>query len=146
MILNDTLNKRGFSMPYLKCVDEEEARYILKEIQRGVCSDHASLRSLVNKVIQTGYFWPTMQVDAVEIVKKCDKCQRYTNVQWLLAERLTMIASPWPFAQWGIDIVGPLPQGKGQLKFLLVTIDYFTKWVEAEALATITEARIQSFM
>ena len=44
------------------------------------------------------------------------------------------------------DIVGPLPQGKGQVKFLLVVIDYFTKWVEAEALATITESRIQSFV
>ena len=80
-ILNDALYKRGFSMPYLKCVDEEEARYILEEIHGGVCSDHASPRSLVNKVIRIGYFWPTMQVDAVEIVKKCDKCQRYGNVQ-----------------------------------------------------------------
>ena len=56
------------------------------------------------------------------------------------------IASLWPFAQWGIDIVGPLPQDKGQVKFLLVAIDYFTKWVEVEALATITEARIKSFV
>ena len=48
--------------------------------------------------------------------------------------------------QWGIDIVDPLPLGKGQVKFLLVAIDYFTKWVEAEALATITEAKIRSFM
>ena len=87
-----------------------------------------------------------MQVDAVDIVKRCDKCQRSGNVQRLPAERLTTIASPWPFAQWGIDIVGPLPQGKGQVKFLLVAIDYFMKWVEAEALATITEARIRSFV
>ena len=87
-----------------------------------------------------------MQVDAVEIVKKCDKCQRYRNVQRLPAERLTTIASLWPFTQWGIDIVGPLPQDKGQVKFLLVVIDYFTKWVEAEALATITEARMWSFV
>ena len=57
MILNDTLYKRGFSMPYLKCVDEEEARYILEEIHGGVCGDHAGSRSLVNKVIRTGYFW-----------------------------------------------------------------------------------------
>ena len=48
--------------------------------------------------------------------------------------------------QWGIDIVGLLPLGKGQVKFLLVAIDYFTKWVEAEALATIIEERIQSFV
>ncbi|XP_030970402.1 uncharacterized protein LOC115990749 [Quercus lobata] len=145
-ILNDALYKRGFSMPYLKCVDEEEARYILEEIHGGICGDHAGPRSLVNKVVRTGYFWPTMQVDAVEIVKRCDKYQRYGNVQWLPAERLTTIASPWLFAQWGIVIVGPLPQGKGQVKFLLVAIDYFTKWVEEEALGMITEARIQSFV
>ena len=59
---------------------------------------------------------------------------------------MTTIASPWPFAQWGIDIVGPLPRGKKQLKFLLVAIDYFTKWVEAEALETIMEAKVHSFM
>ena len=74
-ILNDTLYKRGFSMPYLKCVDKEEAKYILEEIHQGICGDHTGLRSLVNKVIRTGYFWPTMQVDAMELVNKCDKCQ-----------------------------------------------------------------------
>ena len=113
-ILNDTLYKRGFSISYLKCVDEEEAKYILEEIHEGVCRDHAGPRSLVSKVIRTCYFWPTMQVDAKELVKKCDKCQRFGNVQRLPTERLTTIASPWPFAQWGIDIIGPLPQGKGQ--------------------------------
>ena len=56
------------------------------------------------------------------------------------------ISSPWPFAQWGIVIMGPLPQGKRQTKFLLVAIDYFTKWVEAEALATITETKVQNFV
>ena len=56
------------------------------------------------------------------------------------------ITSSWPFVQWRIDIVDPLPLGKSQVKFLLVAIDYFTKWVEAEALATITEARIQNFV
>ena len=132
-------------MPYLKCVDEEEAKYILEEIHEGICRDHTDLRSLVNKVIGIGNFWPTMQVDAVELIKKCDRCQRYGNVQQLLAKRLTAISFPWPFAQWSNDIVGPLSQDKGQLKFLLVAIDYFTKWVEAEALATITEGRIQSF-
>ena len=114
-------------MSYLKYVDEEEARYILEEIYEGVCRDHAGLRSLVSKVVRTGYFWPTMQVDARELVKKCDKCQRFGNVQRLPAKRLTTIDFLWPFAQWGIDIVSPLPQGKGQVKFLLVTIDYFTK-------------------
>ena len=59
---------------------------------------------------------------------------------------MTTISSAWPFAQWGIDIMGPLPQGKRQMKFLLIAIDYFTKWVEAEALATITETKVQNFV
>ena len=86
-------------MPYLKCVDEEEAKYILEEIHEGVCEDHASPRSLVSKIIRTGYFWPTMQKEAKEVVKKYDKCQRFGNIQRLPAERLTMISFPWPFAQ-----------------------------------------------
>ena len=100
-------------MPYLKCVDEDETNYILKEVHKGVCGDHVGPRSLVSKVIRTCYFWPTMQVDAVELVKKCDKCQRFGNVQRLPAERLTTITSLWLFAQWEIDIVGSLPRGKG---------------------------------
>ena len=74
MILNETLYKKCFSMPYLKCVDEEEVKYILEEIHERVCGDHTGLRSLVSKVIKIGYFWPILQVDAMELVKKCDKC------------------------------------------------------------------------
>ena len=101
---------------------------------------------MVSKVIRIGYFWPTMQVDAKELIKKYDKCQRFGNVQRLPAERLTTLAFPRPFTQWGIDIVSPLHRCKGQVKFLLVAINYFTKWVEAKALSTITKAEIQSFV
>nr|XP_023879900.1 uncharacterized protein LOC111992265 [Quercus suber] len=85
IILNNALYKRGFSMPYLRCVDEKEAMYILKEIHEDVCEDHAGPRSLARKIIRTGYFWPTMQVDATELVKRCDKCQQFGNVQRLPA-------------------------------------------------------------
>ena len=101
---------------------------------------------MVRKIMRTGYFWPTMQQDAAEFVRKCDSCQRYGNVQRVPGEQMTTISSPWPFAQWGIDIMGPLPQGKRHMKFLLIAIDYFTKWVEAEALATITETMVQNFV
>ena len=87
-----------------------------------------------------------MQKDVREFIKRCNKCQRFKNVQRIPREKMTAITSPWPFAQWGIDIMGPLPQGKRQVKFLLVVIDYFTKSVEAEALPTITKAKIQSFV
>ena len=56
------------------------------------------------------------------------------------------MTAPWPFAQWGLDIMSLFPTAIRQLKFLVVGIDYFTKWVEAEALATITEKNIRSFI
>ena len=68
MVLNDILYKRGFSMPYLKCVEEDEAKYILKEVHDGICGDHIGPRSLVSKIIRIGYFWPTMQKDVREFV------------------------------------------------------------------------------
>ncbi|KAL0400069.1 UNVERIFIED_CONTAM: Transposon Tf2-11 polyprotein [Sesamum radiatum] len=59
---------------------------------------------------------------------------------------LTTMLSPCPFMQWGIDIVGPFPLAAGQRKFLLVAIDYFTKWVEVEPLARITEREAMKFI
>ena len=59
---------------------------------------------------------------------------------------MTPISSPWPFAQWEIDIMGPFPLGKKQLRFFIVAIDYFTKWVEAESMTTITKAKVTSFV
>ena len=55
---------------------------------------------------------------------------------------MTPITAPWPFAQWGLDIIGPFPIVVRQLKFLIAGIDYFIKWVEVEALATITEKNV----
>ena len=54
--------------------------------------------------------------------------------------------APWPFAQWGLDILGPFPLGIRQMKFLVVGIDYFTKWVKAEPLASITQQNVKNFV
>ena len=51
-----------------------------------------------------------------------------------------------PFAQWGLDILGPFPMGTRQMKFLVVGIDYFTKWVEVEPLAKIKKQNVKSFV
>ena len=59
---------------------------------------------------------------------------------------MTPVSSPWPFAQWRIDIMGSFSLGKKQLRFLIVVIDYFTKWVEAEPVTTIGEAKVTSFV
>ena len=87
-----------------------------------------------------------MQADAEAYVRACDKCQRFNNIIRKPIEGLTLMTAPWPFAQWKLDIMGPFPTAIRQLKFLVVGIDYFTKWVEAEALATIMEKNIRSFV
>ena len=53
---------------------------------------------------------------------------------------------PWPFAQWGLDILGPFPIGTRQKKFLVVMIDYFTKWVKAKPLAKIIQQNVKNFI
>ena len=118
----------------------------MKEVHNGICGNHSGVRSLVHKLIRAGYYWPTMLKDAQAYVKACDKCQRFNNFIRQLSEKLTLITAPWPFTEWGLDIIGPFPIVVRQLKFLVVGIDYFTKWVEAEALATITEKNIRSFV
>ena len=64
----------------------------------------------------------------------------------ILSTPLTAIHSPLPFATWGMDILGPFPKATGQRKFLLVAVDYFTKWVEAEPVASITENEVRKFI
>ena len=87
-----------------------------------------------------------MLKDAQAYVKSCDKCQRFSNFIKQPSEELTSMTAPWPFTQWGLDNMSTFPTAVRQLKFPVVGIDYFTKWVEAEALATITEKNIRSFV
>ena len=115
-------------------------------MHRVICGDHMGAKSLVRKNIRASYFWPSLQQDTIDFIKRYDSCQRHGNVQRVLGEKMRIISSPWPFAQWGVDIMGPLPQGKRQVRFLLITIDYFMKWVKAEALITITKAKVQNFV
>ncbi|XP_074342130.1 uncharacterized protein LOC141679559 [Apium graveolens] len=79
-----------------------------------------------------------MLADAKAYVKKYDRCKRHAPVVRQPTKRLTSISSPIPFAMWGMDIIGPFPVASGQRKFIVVAIDYFTKWIEVNALAKIT--------
>ena len=86
-----------------------------------------------------------MQKQALEFSKKCDQRQRFAPSIHQLEGILNPISSPWPFAQWGLDIMGPFPRATGNRKWLLVGIDYFTKWVEVEPLANIRDTDVKNF-
>ncbi|GJR98666.1 reverse transcriptase domain-containing protein [Tanacetum coccineum] len=145
-MINGTLYKKSFLGPWLRCVGPLQANYVLREIHEGSCSMHSGPRSVVAKVIQTGYYWPTMHMDARNLIRECSDCQIHRPVPRNPQQNLTPITSPWPFYKWGIDIAGPFPEGPGKVKFLIVAIDYFTKWIEAKAVATITGNQVKKFV
>ena len=140
------LYRRGHSLPLLRCVLPDEAKAILQEVHEGFCGDHTGGQSLALKVLRQEYYWPTLSKDSISYVKKCDKCQRFATVARAPPVELKMISSPWPFVIWGIDLVGALPTGKGGVRYAVVAIDYFTKWAEAEPLATITSKKVLDFV
>ena len=87
-----------------------------------------------------------MQREALEYVRKCDQCQQFAPSIHQPGGILNPLSSPWPFAQWGLDIVGPFPKVVENKKYLLVSTDYFTKWVEAEPLANIRDVDAKRFI
>ncbi|GJU98425.1 reverse transcriptase domain-containing protein [Tanacetum coccineum] len=110
------------------------------------CSMQAGPRSVVAKAIRTRYYWPTMHKDARKVIRECQDYQVHRPVPRNPQQKLTPITSPWPFYKWGIDIVGSFPEGPGKVKFLIVAIDYFTKWIEAKPVATITGNQVKKFV
>nr|GEX45198.1 hypothetical protein [Tanacetum cinerariifolium] len=93
---------------------ERDANYVLREIHEGSCSMHAGPRSVVAKALRSGYYWPTMHIDARNLIRKCNDCQVHRPVARNSQEKLTRITSPWPFYKLGIDIARPFPEGPGK--------------------------------
>ena len=145
VIVSGQLYRRGASQPLLRCVTREESLQVIEALHEGMCGAHVGGRALSLRVLRAGYYWPTVRTDCAEYVKKCDKCQRHSVIQRAPPETLSAIAAPWLFHKWGADILGPFPPARQQVRFLIVAVDYFTKWIEAEAVATITAARVKSF-
>ena len=77
-------------------------------------------------------------------MKKCDQCQRFVPNIHQSGRILNPLSSPWPFAQWDLEIVKPFPKATGNKRYLLVVTDYFTKWVEAEPLVNIRNVDAKS--
>ncbi|XP_030970647.1 uncharacterized protein LOC115991031 [Quercus lobata] len=127
------LYRCSFSGPYLLCVHPKAAELILEELHEGICGSHTGGRSLSHRALTLGYWWPSMHKEALNYVKKCDQCQRFAPSIHQPGGELNPMSSPWPFAQWCLDILGPFPKATGNRKFLLVGTDYFTKWSNGQA-------------
>ncbi|XP_012836530.1 PREDICTED: uncharacterized protein LOC105957147 [Erythranthe guttata] len=145
-LIGETLFKRLYSHVDARCLGSSEAEYVLKEVHEGWCSNHEGARTIVQKLLRAGYYWPTMKMEATQFVRQCPNCQAHAIVARQPGEPMKIISSPCPFAQWGIDLVGPFTMAVRRKRYLIVAVDYFTKWVEAEALSRITEDEVMKFI
>ncbi|GKC30516.1 reverse transcriptase domain-containing protein [Tanacetum coccineum] len=145
-LLEGVLYRRSFLKPWLRYVGPLQADYMIQEIHEGSCNMHAGPRSVVAKAMRLGYYWSTMHRDARNMIRTCNDCQRHRLVPRNPQQPLTPITASWPFYNWGIDIAGPFPEGQGKVKFFIVAMDYFKKWIEAKSVATITGNQVKKFV
>ena len=89
----------------------------------------------------------TLKNDCINYVRKCHKCQIYADKIHVSPTSLNVMVSPWPFSMWGMNVIGPIiPKASNDHCFILVVIDYFTKWVEAASYASVTKAVVARFI
>ncbi|XP_071939675.1 uncharacterized protein [Coffea arabica] len=127
--------KRGADQIIRRCVSEVEFQSILAYCHSFACGGHFGPKRTARKVLESGFYWPTLFKDAYSFCKSCDKCQRVGNI----SRRDQMTQTPMIFVEifdvWGIDFMGPFPSSFGFL-YILLAVDYVSKWVEAKATRT----------
>ncbi|CAH9102258.1 unnamed protein product [Cuscuta epithymum] len=123
-----------------RCIPESEMSEILYHCHAGPAGGHFSGNRTARRVLECGYYWPTLFKDANSYVASCDRCQRVGNISKRDEMPQTYLLPCEVFDVWGIDFVGPFPSSRGN-KFILVAIDYVSKWVEAIASPT-NDARV----
>ncbi|XP_027099188.1 uncharacterized protein [Coffea arabica] len=146
VLTHGVLYRKSYLQLWLKCVTPEEGGYVLRELHEGLCGNHVGPRVLAKKGMLAGYYWPTIFRDSAELVARCKSCQLHAPVHHAPTQEMILLHSPWPFFQWGIDLLGLFPRAPGGYEHLVVAIDYFTKWIEVEPLSTISSRSIHKFL
>ncbi|RDX77557.1 Gypsy retrotransposon integrase-like protein 1, partial [Mucuna pruriens] len=147
LLSGSALYKRNADMTLLRCVDHQEAERIIEEVHEGTFGTHASGHTLARKILRARYYWTKLESDCHQHVRKCLKCQIHVDRINVTPSTLHNLTSPWPFSMWGIDVIGPIePKASNGHRFILVAIDYFTKWVEAASYSAVTRSVVVKFI
>nr|GFA12872.1 reverse transcriptase domain-containing protein [Tanacetum cinerariifolium] len=114
---------------------KKEALDILEACHNGPMGGHHGANLTAKKIFDFGFFWPAIYKDAHEFVKNCDSCQRQGKISQRDEMPQNSIQICEIFDVWGINFMGLFPSSRGN-KYILVAVDYLSKWVEAKALHT----------
>ena len=147
VICGDALYRRSPDGLLLLCLDRASENGVMREVHAGVYGPHMGGHKLARKIMRTGYFWLTMETDYCQFVQRSPDCQMHGDLIHVPLSELHALTSPWPFSVWGIDIIGKIsPKSFSGHEYILVAIDYFTKWVEVTSYAGLTAARVAKFI
>ncbi|XP_070010682.1 uncharacterized protein [Nicotiana sylvestris] len=131
----------------LRCVDAKEASKLLEEIHAETCGPHMNDFVVAKKILRARYFWMTMETDCIKYVQKCHQFQVHANMIRVPPNKLNATSAPWHFSAWGMDLIGPIePSTSNGHRFILMAIDYFTKWVEVASYKAVTKKIITDFV
>ncbi|GKA79698.1 reverse transcriptase domain-containing protein [Tanacetum coccineum] len=128
-----------------RCVARDEATQILRQCHSGPSGGHHGIATTVRKVFEAGFYWPSIFRDAYRLVRGCDACQRADNISSRGETPQKYIQVCEIFDVWGIDFMGPFPSSNGN-KYILVAIDYVSKWVEAQAFPASDARNVVNFL
>ncbi|KAE8733240.1 Detected protein of unknown function [Hibiscus syriacus] len=143
----EIMYRRSNDQMLLRCLNTSEAQNVIEEVHSGICGTHANGLSMARKIMRYGYYWATMHTDCIDYAKKCHKCQIYADKIHVPPSPLHVMTAPWPFSMWGIDVIGAItPKSSNGHCFILVAIDYFTKWVEAASYTNIKRSTVCKFI
>ena len=116
-------------------------------MHEGTFGTHSSGHIMDKKIMISGYYWSTMEADYYRHFRTCHKFQIYTDKVYVPLVPLNVLTAPWHFSMWGIDIIVEIrPTTSNWHRFILVAIDYFIKWVEAAAFASVTKNVVARFI
>jgi hypothetical protein len=143
---NNTLYRRTIVSLLLKCLSSDQSKIAMGEVHKGICDTHQSVHKMKWLLHRAGFYWPTMLNDCFRYYKGCKSCQKFGDVQLAPASMLHPIIKPWPFRRWASDFVGQIhPASSKGHRFVLVTMDYFTKWTEVVPLNNMTHREVIHF-
>eukprot|EP00253_Pinus_taeda_P009163 PITA_09163 len=144
--IGGNLFKLGPDQMLRHCVREKEVFDILLTCHDGPYGGHFVAKRSAFKILDAGYYWPSLHQDVRRYISQCDRCQRMGKPTPREKMPLQPQVTLEPFRKWGMDFVGPINPPSRQRPYIIVCIDYLTKWVETKVIKVETKEKVAEFL